>query len=339
MKNALKTYFAALGVFALIAIFAFVIVDVMAQPIPSMRLRDLQDVRHLVPPANGDALVWNSAAGKWTNGAAGSGGIVGLASFNLNQFRTNGGTVSIKSGALQTNLTGIGTATIDGAINSSSAVRGATIVGTNQVTAGAFLMTTNAGAGKVLTSDGSGFGTWQPVSGDVTNTYNTIITTNLTVLNSLTVSSIVVTNVTVQNNLTVSNLYTVNGNHNTLVVTQYVRLPWTNLVMTGSNVATLDLGAASMFKLTMTADAFIGAPTGLPGTNIAQTFQLFAQQDGSGGHALTLTNSYWHISGSGTSSNAVVSVTTNANAITVLTFTTSPFSSTRIEGVVAAMEP
>lgn len=57
-----------------------------------------------------------------------------------------------------------------------------------------------------------------------TNYYSTIITTNLTVLNSLTVSNISVTNITVQNNLTVSNLYTVNGNHNTLIVTQAMTL-------------------------------------------------------------------------------------------------------------------
>jgi hypothetical protein len=70
-----------------------------------------------------------------------------------------------------------------------------------------------------------------------TNYYSTIITTNMTVLNSLTVSNISVTNVTVQNNLTVSNLYTVNGNHNTLIVTNALTLQTikTNLLATDGN--------------------------------------------------------------------------------------------------------
>src|SRR3989442_2232857 len=69
-----------------------------------------------------------------------------------------------------------------------------------------FLRTTNAT--EAATYIGAG--------GDVTNTYNTIITTNLTVLSTLTVSNITVTNVTIQNNLTVSNHFVINGKNNTL---------------------------------------------------------------------------------------------------------------------------
>lgn len=70
-----------------------------------------------------------------------------------------------------------------------------------------------------LTNDGSGgFGFSTNIAQDVTIN-NLTITSNLTV-NTITVQS----NLTVNNNLTVSNLYTVNGNHNTLIVTQAMTL-------------------------------------------------------------------------------------------------------------------
>src|SRR5437773_7527501 len=50
-----------------------VLLWVMAQPVPVIRkLRDLQDVKPSVPPANGDVLVYNSALLLWTNGTAGT---------------------------------------------------------------------------------------------------------------------------------------------------------------------------------------------------------------------------------------------------------------------------
>jgi hypothetical protein len=172
-----------------------------------------------------------------------------------------------------------------------------------------------------------------------TNYFNYVYATNLTVLNQLTVSNIVVTNVTVQNNLTVSNLYTVNGNHNTLIVTNYVQLPWTTLTMSGSNVSAVNLAAGSMFKLTLTNNAFFVAPTGLPGTNLSQSIQIHLLQDGTGTRTVTMTNSSWLLAGLGASTNAVPTINTNANGVTVLTFVTSPFSSTLLYGVPTAFTP
>jgi hypothetical protein len=119
------------------------------------------------------------------------------------------------------------------------------------------------------------------------------------------------------------------------IFTNYVQMPWTTLTMTGSNVSTINLAAGSMFKLTLTNNAFIGAPSGLPGTNLAQTIQIHVAQDGTGVRTLTLTNAGWVLSGLGTSTNAVPAITTNANAVSVLTFSTSPFSSTLLYGVLA----
>ena len=189
----------------------------------------------------------------------------------------------------------------------------------------------------------------------MTNTYNTIITTNLSVLNSitvsnitvtnvtilnnLTVSNITVTNITVQNNLTVSNLYTVNGSHNTLIVTNYVQMPWTTLTMSGTNVSAPNLAAGSMFKLTLTNNAYFGVPSGLPGTSLSQTIQYFLLQDGTGTRTVTMTNSAYVLAGSGASTNAVPTINTNANGVTILTFVTSPFSSTLLYGVPTAYTP
>ncbi len=123
------------------------------------------------------------------------------------------------------------------------------------------------------------------------------------------------------------------GVANNLIATQWVRFPFTNLTITGTNVAAPDLSAATHFKLTLTTNAFFGAPTGLPGTNLAQTIQVHLIQDSTGGWTVTLTNSAWVLSGSGTSTNAVASITTNANAVSILTFVSSPFDATKLYGV------
>jgi hypothetical protein len=63
----------------------------------------------------GQVLTWDGTG--WTNSTASGGGgsgDVSYTAFNTNQFSTNGGTVSIKSGALQTNGTFSGTLTLNG---------------------------------------------------------------------------------------------------------------------------------------------------------------------------------------------------------------------------------
>ncbi len=177
-------------------------------------------------------------------------------------------------------------------------------------------------------------------SSPVNNFYATnIFATNVTVVNLLTVSNISVTNITVQNNLTVSNLYTVNGNHSFIIVTNALKMPFTTLTMSGSNVSAMDFNAASMWKVTATNDMFIGAPSNLPGTNLNQTAQLFILQDGTGGRIVTFTNSAWLISGSGASTNATPTIQTNAGSQTIVTFSTSPFSATKVYGVVTPFAP
>jgi hypothetical protein len=68
----MRTKFALIG-----GAMVLVLLVLMAQPVPVVRvLRDLQDVKPSVPPSNGDALIFNTASGKWTNGPAGGSGDV-----------------------------------------------------------------------------------------------------------------------------------------------------------------------------------------------------------------------------------------------------------------------
>lgn len=127
--------------------------------------------------------------------------------------------------------------------------------------------------------------------------------------------------------------------YNTLIVTQYVRLPWVTLAMTGTNVAQIDLAAGSMFRVYLGANAFFGAVTNHPGTNISQTIQIALIQDGSGTKGVTMTNSTWFLNGSGSSTNAQPTINTNANALTLLTFVTSPTNATHMLGVPTSIAP
>ena len=158
------------------------------------------------------------------------------------------------------------------------------------------------------------------VTGGTTVT-NTII--NSTTINSTTINS------------TTNIFNTAKGGH--LTITNYVLFPWTTLAYSGSNV-TVNL-TNSMFKLTLTNDAFFVAPTGLPGTNLAQTIQVHLLQDGTGGRTVTLTNSAWLMAGAGASTNAVPTITTNANAVTILTFVSSPFDANKLYGVPSPFTP
>lgn len=137
------------------------------------------------------------------------------------------------------------------------------------------------------------------------------------------------------NNFFTTNQFFQSGKGNTLIITQVVQFAWTTLTMTGSNVSAMNLTNGSFYKLTLTNDAFMVAPVNFPGTNFGATYQVHAAQDGTGGRTLMLTNGSYVMSGSGTSTNAVVGLNTNANAVTVLTFATSPFTATKLYGVVA----
>jgi hypothetical protein len=228
----------------------------------------------------------------------------------------------------------------------------------------------------VLTNDGSGgFGWSTNIAGGGTNTTNTVV--NSTTVNATTVNVTSNTfnvgkggHLTISSNLTVlqvgpSKLVRTDSGTNLAAVivgtglafdgttlsspiptnfpnaifTNYVQMPWTTLTMTGSNVSTIDLSAGSAFKLLATNKCFFGAPTGLPGTNLAQSFQIAIQQDSTGARTVMFTNSAWVMNNAGTSTNATPTINTNSSGLTVLSFVTSPFSSTQVYGVSTTIGP
>ncbi len=168
--------------------------------------------------------------------------------------------------------------------------------------------------------------------------------TGSTNISNVAISNAYITNLTAEIvnffNAYVSNLFTINGSHNTLVVTQYVRMPWLTLTNSGTNVQMVDLALASMFRLYLTNHAFFGAVTNHPGTNIAQTVQIAIIEPPSGGpFTLTMTNSTWDLNGLGSTTNAMPTLNTNANGLTLLTFVTSPTNAAQLMGVTTTISP
>src|SRR5439155_22652879 len=109
--------------------------------------------------------------------------------------------------------------------------------------------------------------------------------------------------------------------------------------ISGSNISAINLGAWSMYKITLSTNAFFGAPTGFPGTNTSQSIQIALIQDSTGGRTVTFTNSAWLINGAGSSTNATPTINTNASGITILSFVTSPFSANQLLGVPTTIAP
>lgn len=319
----------AFGFFGLFAIIWLALLDAFAQPASSTRLRDLNDVRISTTPANGAALVWDSALKRWKDGTAsgGSGGTVGLADFNSDQFRTNGGTVSIKGGALMTNAVLVSPKTGNLLPTSSNPLYPLMVEspdgsGGNRdvsVSLSFWMVSTNGYfEGPIY------------ISGQ-TNRALSIVNDQL-YLNGVPVTGTSEATPILQQ--WISNFFAIKGSHNQVVITQTLQFAWSTLTLSGSNVPAPNLTNSTLFKLTLTTNGFLPAPVSFPGTNFGQTYQIHIAQDGSGGRSLMVTNGGWNISGYGTSTNPILALNTNANAITVLTFATSPFNSTTAYGIV-----
>lgn len=134
----------------------------------------------------------------------------------------------------------------------------------------------------------------------------------------------------------ITNNFFISGKGNTLIITNNIQFPYTTLTFSGTNVSQMNF-TNSAFKLTLTTNAFIGTPTGFPGTSLMQTHLLHVQQDGTGSKTLTLTNGSFIMNGSGTSTNAVLTINTNANAYTVISFSSTPFEASKMVGVVSTL--
>lgn len=143
-------------------------------------------------------------------------------------------------------------------------------------------------------------------------------------------SNVYITNIYAENiyisnsfvtNLNVSN-YTVHGRQENRKASVY---KYAQLSMSDTNVDQINLGSEMFYWLELTNNGYMPAPTGAPGTNLAETIQIVVRQGG--GHTLDWATNWF---GSATNSPTI---TTNANTIEVFTFLTSPLSSTELFGV------
>jgi hypothetical protein len=103
------------------------------------------------------------------------------------------------------------------------------------------------------------------------------------------------------------------------------------LYSSGTNMAAIDcsLGDAAQayYKITLTNNAYFGVPSSVS-TN-AKTYSIWFQQDSTGTWDVTWTNAYFKFAG------GVQKPATNANAITLIQFVTSPFTNGVLYGVPA----
>jgi len=125
-----------------------------------------------------------------------------------------------------------------------------------------------------------------------TNIYNNIVTTNLTVLNQLTVSNIYTTTMTVVSNLFVNYLYTVNGSHNTLYITNSIQSGSlrTNLLavsstglLTNANYGTGISWDPATLTISSTATGGGSGSVWMPNTALSYSGGTNLTIDGSGG--------------------------------------------------------
>ncbi|MES2367081.1 MAG: hypothetical protein V4563_14490 [Pseudomonadota bacterium] len=132
------------------------------------------------------------------------------------------------------------------------------------------------------------------------------------------VTNLFATNITVQNNLTVSNLFTVNGNHNTLIVTNSLTLQTikTNVLATTSSglITNVNYGSGLTWTpstLTLSASGGGGASVWIPNAALTYSGGTNVTIDGSGGtnFYVLLTNTAFFA----TPSNIPASSTTNTS--------------------------
>jgi len=118
-------------------------------------------------------------------------------------------------------------------------------------------------------------------------------------------------------------------NAGSLMVTNTARFENTALAYSGSTNITVDLNAGSTFYLTVTNTAFFTTPSNVPSSATTnQTIYVFFKMDGTGGYSITFTNGTFKFPG-----GTVPTITTNANAVSMLTLTTSPFTAGQLYGV------
>jgi len=314
------------------------------------RLRDLGDVRLATTPSNGQTLVYNTSLVRWTNGVA-SGGSATNAPV-VSQNGTNGGveinvidTVTVtwaKSGSNWTaTVVAIGAPGVTNYYDYSIITNLTTIL-TNifnvakggHLTVYSNLTVLQAGPSKLLRTDSNTNVASTTIGNGLAFDGTTLYSTNLAE------SQLALTDVTTANASTTKHGFAPKYPND---ATKYldgtgaysvpaggggggasVWVPNTALTYSGGTNLTIDGSGGTNFFVTLTNTAFFVTPSNVPASKATNTsFQVWFMQDGTGGRLVTWTNASFKFPGGST---AAFQPLTNANAVSYISFSMSPFT-------------
>jgi len=165
----------------------------------------------------------------------------------------------------------------------------------------AFAYVPGAGASKVLTSDASGNASWAAASG------GSVVSVNATNLNPINLT----------NSATVT--WAISGSNVTATASP-AALTWITLTQSGTNISGFDPALGNYFRLTITNNAFIPAPSTLPSTTTPQNIELWILEDSVGTWSVTWATNYAFMN------RSAPQQTTNANAIDIYTLSAHAFT-------------
>jgi len=121
-------------------------------------------------------------------------------------------------------------------------------------------------------------------------------------------------------------------NFESITVTNSIWHGVTRVTYSGGTNLTLDLSLSDNFFVDLTNTAFFATPSNLPsGTTSNRFIHVYLKQDSTGIRAVTWTNTQFRFMG-----NVQPTITTNANAIDIITFSLSPFTAGRLYGIQSA---
>jgi len=206
--------------------------------------------------------------------------------------------------------------------------------------------TVQGGAGTRLENDGAGVLTWESGGASQANPINNFYSTNnffqsgkgntLIITQTLTVSGQYVYPLVAGSGIafTTNNIGT--GQTNLTIAASggggsaSTWVPNTALTYSGGTNLTIDGSGGTNFYVLLTNNAFFATPSNVPANKATNTtFTIFFQQDSTGTRTVTWTNASFKWPGGPT---AAFQPSTNANAVSYVSFTMSPFTNSIFMG-------
>lgn len=338
------------------ALAALLVVSCQAADIPVQYLRQLRDVA-IGTQTDGQALVWSAALNRWVPGAGGGGGggsgagnglvLVGTnlhfatsSPYGVAQIPFATGTNTIGFNSAFTFDTGGPLLAVPGGIEVAVSDLDPTV--NVQIKGGnPSVFTLPLFVGSPTSGGHAATKTYvdnavASVSGPVTNFYDTTIITNsffvsgkgntLIITNSIKLGDYFVYPLQAGSGITfTTNANPTSGTNITISASSSgsasTWVPVAALTYTGSTNVVMPADGGTNFTLTVTNTTFMAAPSSPPSSEATNTSWLVAfKMDSTGTWAVTWTNKFKLPAGFS------IQPTTNANAVSIVTITTSPFT-------------